>query len=181
MTDNNAAAYVAQWLEIGEQLAALKKKEMQMRKEIFAQLFPKPEEGANAAEFFGIPVTGTHKLNRNLDEAALDAVMAELPEDSPYRQDGVLIKYKAAFVMDTYRAMPEKERKIFEQALKIEEGAPTLEFKPGKGVNLIATLKAIAGENLTEEPRLDVETRPVSSAKVSKGKLSAKKPAKKKK
>lgn len=176
ITEDNAPAYVAEWLETESQLAVLKKKEMEMRKQIFALLFPEPKEGANTVEFFGIPVTGTHKVTRNLDEAALDTVMQEFPEDSPYRQDGVLIKYKPSFIMDTYRAMPEQERKIFEQALKIDDGAPSLELKAGKGVDLVQTLKAIAGEAnaLANEEHESYEREKAKKAK-------AKKPAAKKK
>lgn len=119
-------AKIKEWREIVEWLTPAKDREMELRKEIASTLFHKPEEGTNRLKAGAFEFVLTSKINRTLDEAALDSVMAELPEDSPYRQVGVLIRYKPALVLDGYRAMPEDQKLIFAQALTEEAGAPGL-------------------------------------------------------
>jgi hypothetical protein len=96
----------------------------------FARLFTEPKEGVNhllTADGFDLVLD--YKVNRKLDVAALDAVMNELPEDSAFRQTGVLIEYKPALVMKGYRVLPDAERLIFCQALTETPGTPGLEIK----------------------------------------------------
>lgn len=119
-------AKAQEWLRAKSHLASLTTAEMQLRKELVAALVPAPKEGTNNVVGFGYDVKVGHKVTRTLDEAALDAVMPQLPES--YRVVGNLISYKPAFSMDVYRAMPDEQRKIFEQALTIKDGAPTLEI-----------------------------------------------------
>lgn len=84
------------------------------------------KEGVNTVEADGYAVKFQYALGRKLDETALDAVMSQFPEESPFRQLGVLINYKPALVMDGYRSLPEDLQKIFDQALVVTESAPTI-------------------------------------------------------
>lgn len=135
MNQNNHGAPVAEiyreWQEVSLWLDTAKAREMELRKQLCATFFPEPVEGTNNAfaEIDGkkYAVKVGHKLNRKLDPAALDAVMPELGKLDPALCElGVLIKYEAELVKKGYNALTDEQRKIFEQALTITEGAPEL-------------------------------------------------------
>lgn len=113
-------AQIQEWLKTG------KSEEMELRTELATLFVPTPREGTNNVQGQGFAVKLTHKVTRTLDEAALDAVMPQLPEH--LRIVGHLISYKPVFSMDVYRTLTDDERKIFDQALTIKDGAPELEI-----------------------------------------------------
>lgn len=106
-------------------------KEQALRKEVMSLFFPAPKEGAND---FPLPqgwtLKGTHKLDRKIDEAALPAVKEQLREKG-YNPDP-LIDLKPSLNTAVYRTLSDDNRKIFDQALTIKPGSPTLELKPPK-------------------------------------------------
>lgn len=108
------------WLAKGEA------REMELRKELVSFFVPKPKEGTNTVAGEGYEVKVDHKVSRTLDVAALDSVMPQLPEH--LRVIGTLISYAPRFDLKAYRAMSPGEKKIFEQALTIKDGAPSLEI-----------------------------------------------------
>lgn len=132
---------LAEWQEVSTWLEKAKVQEMQLRLALAANFFPAPKEGVNhiLVPFDGrvLQLTLDHKINRKIDEAALDAVMQQLPEDSPFRSVGVLIEYKPVLVMKGFRVLPEDQARIFAQALTEKAGAPQLDAKevkpPGEG------------------------------------------------
>jgi len=151
MNQNNHGAPVAElyreWQEVSLWLDTAKAREMELRKKLCATFVPEPVEGTNNAfaEIDGkqYEVKVGHKLNRKLDPAALDAVMPELGKLDPALCElGVLIKYEAELVKKGYNALTDEQRKIFEQALTITEGAPEL------------TISEVAGE-VTATPVMD--------------------------
>jgi len=113
---------IRSWLKDG------KSREMELRKELVSLFVPKPVEGTNNVQGVGFALKVTHKIERALDEAALDAVMAQFPENSPHRLVGNLISYKPTFNLAYYRSMSAEDRKIFDQALTIKDGSPELEI-----------------------------------------------------
>lgn len=120
-------ALIAERDQILPWLEQAKARELELRAQIAAALFPSPVEGAN--RLFtedGYQIYLDHKINRNIDEAAIDAVMAELPEGCPARELGFLIRYKPALVMDGYRALPEDQLRIVQQAITETPGSPKL-------------------------------------------------------
>lgn len=111
-------------------LAQAKERELELRKKIVSALFPDPVEGTN--RLFtedGFEVYMKYTINRKLDEAALPAVMQQLPEDSNARVLDVLITYKPQLVLSGFRELPEDQAKIFAQALTEEPGTPQLEIQ----------------------------------------------------
>jgi hypothetical protein len=115
---------IKEWREIASWLEKAKQTEMDLRQKIANYFFPKPSEGVNRVIFPGHEVVVDHKINRKLDEAQLDHVMAEMPED--FRTLGVLIEYKPKLCMKGFRILPEAALAIFSQALTETPGAPTL-------------------------------------------------------
>ena len=112
---------------------------MEIRRQLAPYFFPNPVEGTQHIEKDGFEAALQHKLTYKLDEAALDAVMPQMPEH--YRNLGVLVKYKPSLVLDGYRALDTELRLMFDQALTISEGAPTLDIKrlvPGGVVATVA-------------------------------------------
>lgn len=117
-----------EWLKLKSELDAIKKKEADLRKILFQGAFPNPVEGTNTATLEdGTIVKGTHKITRNIDEAALPAILEQMPE----AVRGNLVAYKPSLATSAYRKLTAEERKIFDQALIIKVGTPTLEVTRG--------------------------------------------------
>jgi len=109
-------------------------KEQALRKEIMALFFPAPEEGTNKVDLgSGWTLKATHKIDRKIDEAALPAVFQQL------REMGVnpdpLVRSVPALETKAYKSLaqinPDASR-VFDQALTIKPGSPTLELIPPK-------------------------------------------------
>lgn len=119
---------VDEWQSLTKWLETAKKREMELRT-LLVSIAPKDQltEGTNTVRTAdGWEFKIDRRVNRKLDETALDAVMSELPEDSPYRQLGVLVTYKPSLVLGGFRTMPEDQKLIFAQALTETDGAPAL-------------------------------------------------------
>lgn len=120
---------VAEWQQIANWLEEGKAKEKALREQLAKIFFPEPREGVNKVQLpDGRVLKLDHKINRSIDEPKLDAVMAELPEDSPYRNVGVLVRYRPEIVMNGFRTLPEDQARIFAQAYVEKPGLPALEL-----------------------------------------------------
>lgn len=109
-------------------------KEQALRKEIMALFFPAPEEGTNKVDLgSGWTLKATHKIDRKIDEAALPAVFQQLREMNV--NPDPLVRAVPALETKAYKSLaqinPDAAR-IFEQALTIKPGSPTLELVPPK-------------------------------------------------
>ena len=108
--------------------------EQALRKEVMALFFPEPVEGTNKFELeAGWSLKATHKIERKVDEAALPAVLQQL------REMGVnpdpLIRTKPDLDTKAYRSLVQinpDAAHVFEQALTIKPGSPTVELIPPK-------------------------------------------------
>lgn len=108
--------------------------EQALRKEVMALFFPEPVEGTNKFELeAGWSLKATHKIERKVDEAALPAVLQQL------REMGVnpdpLIRTKPDLDTKAYRSLVQTNpdaAHVFEQALTIKPGSPTVELVPPK-------------------------------------------------
>jgi hypothetical protein len=102
-------------------------KEQALRKEVFALFFPAPIEGTNKFDLpEGWALKGTYKIDRKVDEQAVPAVTEAL------RSMGVnvdlLIGNEPKLKTATYRELTAEQRVIFDQALTIKPGSPTVEL-----------------------------------------------------
>ncbi len=129
--DKEYLAKVAEWAGLGPQLWALKAREMELRKELFAFAFPNPLEGTNKAD---LPenwlLKGTYKLDRSVDEAAFNAIKDQLRAINI--NPDPLVRFKPELAVRDYKALSEQARGIFDQCLLIKSGAPSLELVPPK-------------------------------------------------
>ena len=115
------------WYKLQEELATKTQEEMDLRKKIFAAYFPTPKEGTNTAPLSeGYVIKGQYKLNRKVDEAALLVLANEM------RTIGInaatLIKYKPELATTEYRKLTPEQLEVFNRALLITVGAPSLEI-----------------------------------------------------
>ena len=105
-------------------------KEQALRKEVQAMFFPIPVEGTNNFELSGgYKLRLTYKIDRKVDEGALEAVKEQL--QSMGVNPDTLIEMKPILVLKAYRGLVQinaDAAKIFEQALTIKPGSPTLEL-----------------------------------------------------
>lgn len=108
--------------------------EQSLRKEVMALFFPEPVEGTNKFDLeAGWSLKATHKIERKVDEAALPAVLQQL------REMGVnpdpLIRTKPDLDTKAYKSLVQinpDAAHVFEQALTIKPGSPTVELVPPK-------------------------------------------------
>ena len=127
-------ARLGEWYKSVQEAAAVKpiiENEQALRKEVMGLFFPTPVEGTNTVDLEGgWKLKGVHKLDRKVDEAALEAVMKKLREEYQYNAD-TLIKQEPKLDTKAYKALvtinPEAA-KAFEEALTIKPGSPTLEL-----------------------------------------------------
>lgn len=106
-----------EWQQISEQLAALRNKELELRKEIFAESFQSPREGVNKfplANDFGL--VATYKLTRRIKD------------EQPLKDMG-LLKYKPELDLKKYRDLSDEQRRVVDASLVISPATPTLEIK----------------------------------------------------
>ena len=97
--------------------------------EIFNSVFTEPKEGVNRVDIAnGWKLKADYKYYRNIDEAALPAILKQLPEGSADR----LVKYKPELKVRDYKALTEEQRKIFDEALVIKPGTPSLSIESPK-------------------------------------------------
>ena len=133
VSDATLPATIQKWKEISDWMEQAKKEEKELREKIAAAFFPSPIEGVNRVQAVldgqTVEIALDHKINRKLDEAALDSVMLQLPEDSPYRQQGVLVAYKPSLVLKGFRTMPDDQRRIFSQCLTETPSLPSIEIE----------------------------------------------------
>jgi len=120
-------ADINRWYELQEQLAIVKDAEMTLRKKIFAFYFQAPKEGTNTFPLSdGWVMKGGYKIDRKVDEAVLLALGPELRDAGVVTTD--LVRYKPELSTTEYRKLTEAQLAVFNQALVIKPGSPSLEI-----------------------------------------------------
>jgi hypothetical protein len=115
------------WYTLGDQLAALKKQEMELRKKIFAAYFPTPKEGTNTAHLAdGWVIKGAYPITRDVDAENLVTMRPYLSQEGIVVDS--LIKYKPELILPAYRALTPEQMVKFDNILKIKPGSPALEI-----------------------------------------------------
>lgn len=118
---------ISEWYQVNEQLAALKNKEMLLRKHIFDAKFPDPVEGTNNAELpDGWLLKAKYGLNRNLDIDALNQMATSLREAGIVPEK--LVKWKPELELKEYKTLSAEQRTMFDHCLLIKPGTPSLEI-----------------------------------------------------
>lgn len=110
-------------------LATAKNREKDIRTKLAKEFFPTPAEGVNRlVTADGYAIAYDFKINRKLDESALDTVMMELPEGCNARVPGVLIAYRPTLVLAGYRELPADQLKIVQQVVTESDGLGELDI-----------------------------------------------------
>lgn len=134
LANKTILTHLKEWQELTEWMSTAKARELELREELAEAFIPTEsrKEGVNRIVVGDIEITVDHKINRTLDEAALEAIMPQLPE--AFRTLGVLIEYKPRLVMDGLRALAVDPTNYltFSQALTERVGTPALSIKPVK-------------------------------------------------
>jgi hypothetical protein len=106
-------------------------REMDVRKLIIASVFANQIEGTHYTPLeSGYSLKGVLKLDRQIDEAALPAVIEILQKEKV--NTDALIKHEPSLVVKFYKEMQKDYRDIMDQALITKPAAPTLEIVPPK-------------------------------------------------
>lgn len=125
-------AMIDEWEKAAAELQRWKAIEMDLRNKLFTGAFPEPKEGANNFLMAdGRTVSGTHRINRSIDEAVLPQVFQEMRDAGDNNPERVVV-YKPALAMKEFRALNPQMAKIFSQAVVAEPGAPALEIKAAR-------------------------------------------------
>lgn len=120
-------ADLSQWYTMQEELKKLRAAEMLLRQKIFKAFFPVPSEGTNNHELSdGWMLKGKHTINRDIDPGAFQVLRKQF-EDAGIHPDA-LVQYKPSLVKREYNMLTEEQRHLFDQALIVKPGSPSLEI-----------------------------------------------------
>lgn len=120
-------ADLAAWYEMSKQIQELKGKEMLLRQKIFKGLFKDPKEGTNSLDLpDGYVLKGKRTVNREVDPGSLQAMREEFAKAGIVTD--AVVQYKPSLKISEYRTLTEEQRKLFDQALIVKDGAPALEI-----------------------------------------------------
>lgn len=130
----NAASL--KWDKAKKALDAAKDAESSARAELVKAAFPGGlKEGTNTFDLAGkwkLKVQG--KISREIDKAALSAVLERMEEKFQKKFDG-LVKYSPELSVSTYKTLDDKERKMFDNALTIkgtDQNSPQVKIEEAK-------------------------------------------------
>lgn len=123
------------WKQAETELAAIKSKELALRNEIVALCFEPGREGTQNLDLgMGYKLKAVIKNNYNLAnrEGQTDAAIAAMEKSG---QEGKfiaerLVRWKPDLSISEWRNLPEKFRKLFQNALTISPATPSLELVP---------------------------------------------------
>lgn len=114
-----------QWNALKSQLADLTEQERALRVELFGLAFPNPEEGSKYNKLDlpnGYMLQGDYKINRRVDEAALDTVRKQMDPIA----FGRTFRFKPDLITAGLRDLSDDQRAIASQAIIAAPGTPTL-------------------------------------------------------
>lgn len=121
-------ANLARWQTITRLQGKLGPLENELRKQLFAGAFPDPKEGMNNHTLpDGRIIKGTHKINRNVDQAAVPSAIRQLREDLGAKVDD-LFPTKFSLSKKVLDSLTPEQKKIAATAYVEKPGTPALEI-----------------------------------------------------
>lgn len=125
------------WYGLKQELDRVKAAEAMLRSRIFKHYFPNPVEGTKENKVplndgTGAIVQGDYVINRNVDEAQLEALReAMFAEGSnlPQLPLDKLIKWRAELAKGEYNKLSTEEKQVLDRCLVVKPGMPGLEIK----------------------------------------------------
>lgn len=119
------------WYKMATELKKLRASEILLRKAIFTKVFPAPREGTNNYKLADDYVLkGTYSLERNVDEALLDAQLKVMRAAGINTDD--LFVYKPRLAKGEYNTLTAEQQHLVDQVLVIKPGSPSLEITKPK-------------------------------------------------
>jgi hypothetical protein len=113
------------WDQICSQMALLKAQETLLRGKIYRTFFPDAREGTNTVPLAnGYVLKGVRKVDRKLDIAVLTTLSAEL--EAAGVSTAQIVKWTPELKTTAYKELTEEQKLIFDQALIIKDGSPSL-------------------------------------------------------
>lgn len=113
-----------EWEVAKQILDRAKELELDLRLRCFTGAFPNPKEGTNTHKLpDGRELKGQHKVNRNIDEAALPAVLEELRKLGCANTD-VLVRYKPELAKREWNDLSDEHKLVFSAAVIATPGTP---------------------------------------------------------
>lgn len=124
---------IERWYVVAEQLAKAKEEEMTLRKKIAKTYFPDPVEGVNDVPMSdGWVMKMTYKIDRKIISEKFALLQDEFKTAKLPLKD--LVRFKPDLAVGEYKKLTEEQRKLFDKAMEIKPGAPTLEITKPKRV-----------------------------------------------
>lgn len=131
MTEQTFEQLLDIWVAKAKQVKKLDAEEKELRKRLFAAAFPTPKEGANSRDLVdGRKLKGTHKINRTIDDASVQATIAEirsLGRNDIVAEDIFIPTFKLS--IGGLKKAPDDVRKIAEKAVIAKPGTPELKVE----------------------------------------------------
>lgn len=118
-------ADLIEWERLSTELSRIKAAEMLLRTKIYKGFFINPKEGVNT-----IPLSNNYelkadrKINRSIDEAAMNANMERLATVGVVLKD--LVEFKPSLVLKTYRGLTDAQLEIVDQFVESKDGSPSM-------------------------------------------------------
>jgi hypothetical protein len=120
-----------EWNETLGQLSTLKAKEMSLRKQLVATVFPEVVEGTQTLQLNnGWKLVMTQPFTRSLDQAKVPALLKELKK---LQAAPTLIKIKYELSIGEFRKLEGEGLLLVQDILTTKPGAPSLELVAPKG------------------------------------------------
>lgn len=116
---------ITEWKESVAVLHRAKGNEAALRRKVLSAFCPEPQEGTNKVELpSGWKLNVKQPYSYKVDEAALDAMRQSLPPGTVDQ----LVRFKPELDKRAYKGLVEQHRNIFDEALIIKPGSPSLEL-----------------------------------------------------
>lgn len=126
-----ATPLLDEWYEAKQNAEQWALKEVNLRKQIFAEAFPSPDVGANKVKLpHGMALVGTYRLNYRIDQAALEESKSLIPAET----FETVVSYRPEIRDGKFRALSDEEQLLFTPFVTITPGTPSLEIKSAKKV-----------------------------------------------
>ncbi len=120
---------IGDWHNVKQELTSAKTKESELRQKIIDYYFPNPGTGKLKTDMpDGWELITDHKLKREIDEAAVAAVMEKMPEGS--EED--LITYAPKLKLKAYNKLHDDQQAIMDDCIIEKTAKGTLELKEKK-------------------------------------------------
>lgn len=113
-----------EWLRASEDLKTAKAKELQLRNALCDELLSEKLEGSLTVRDQGYKITATAKLTRSIDQAVLESIWDNLPDE-----ERECIAYKPSLKLANYKRI-EQQGGLLMEAITVKPAQASLKIEP---------------------------------------------------